>query len=179
MKEARAHCPSIQQAKLIAISGKQYVGKDVLADLLLEYLPDFQKVPLALAIKLAYAQQQHLTLAEIEANKAAHRPGLIELGNWGRNQDPDYWIKQVLQKPGKKLISDLRLKREYELLKTEGAFLIRLEADRSVRAQRGQIVSEADPTEQDLDAIAEWHLKLQNNGSVDELRNALEKALET
>lgn len=165
MTETRPEPHALQTAHLIAISGKQYSGKDLLAGLLMERLPGFKKVPLALAIKQEFAKRHGLTLDEIEANKAQYRPGLIELGNWGRAQDPDYWLKQVLNQPGKKIISDMRLKREYDLLKAEGAFLIRLEANRDVRAKRGQIVSEDDPTERELDEVTAWDLVLQNNDS--------------
>ena len=163
-----------RETRIIAISGKQYSGKDMLADLILARLPEFQKIPLALAIKVAYAKQHHLTLEELEANKAQHRPGLIALGNWGRAQDPDYWLKQVLTQPGKILISDMRLKREYDLLKQQGAFLIRLEADRAIRATRGHIVSEGDPTENELDAVTDWDFILTNNQSVTDLKAKLD-----
>jgi phosphomevalonate kinase len=159
----------LRDAPLIGISGKQFSGKDVLTRLLLERLPDFQQIPLALAIKQAYGEQHGLTLAEIEANKAEYRPGLIALGDWGRAQDPDYWLKQVLNRPGKKIISDVRLMREYDLLRERGAFLIRINADRAIRAQRGQLVSEDDPTECALDEVTNWNLVLTNNGSVEDL----------
>jgi phosphomevalonate kinase len=168
---------SLDTLQLIGISGKQYAGKDVLADLLLARLPDFEKIPLALAIKQVYAQQHGLTLAEIEAQKAKHRPGLIALGDWGRAQDPDYWLKQVLQQPGKKIISDVRLKREYDLLRAHGAFLIRLEADRAVRAERGQIVSESDPTECALDDVADWDAVLVNNTDLVALSTQVDELL--
>lgn len=151
---------------LIGISGKQYSGKDVLADALVEHLPGFRKIPLALAIKRAYGEKHHLTLEEIEADKAIHRPGLIALGDWGRSQDPDFWLKQVLAIPGPKIISDVRLKREYELLRASGAFLIRVDADRAVRLTRGNLVSETDLTECDLDSIQDWDAVLVNQGDL-------------
>lgn len=160
----------LTNASIIAISGKQYSGKDLLAQLLMDCLPDFRKVPIAQAIKQEYARRHDLTLEEIEANKAHYRPDLIALGDWGRAQDPDYWLKQVLAQPGKKIISDVRMKREYDLLKAHGAYLIRLNADRDVRAQRGKIVSEHDPTENELDTVQDWNTMLANNGSVEELR---------
>jgi phosphomevalonate kinase len=164
----------LQNAPIIGISGKQFAGKDVLTRLLLQHLPTFRQIPLALAIKQAYAQQHGLTLEQIEASKAQYRPGLITLGDWGRAQDPDYWIKQVLSQPGQKIISDVRLQREYDLLREQGAFLIRVNADRAVRAQRGQLVSEDDPTECALDSTQDWDAVLINNHTVAELATQLE-----
>lgn len=156
--------------RIIGISGKQYAGKDVLADLLLQALPGFRKVPIARAIKAAYAKGQGLTVEAVETEKARHRPGLIALGDWGRAQDPDYWLKQVLDEPGNLLISDVRLKREHDLLRRAGAFLIRVEADRTIRAGRGHLVSEDDPTECDLDDIRDWDAVITNNGDVAALK---------
>jgi phosphomevalonate kinase len=162
---------------LIAIAGKQYSGKDALTRLLLQQFPDFQQVPIARAIKKAYAAQHGLTVEDVEQHKAQHRPGLISLGNWGRAQDPDYWLRQVLTEPGKKIISDVRLQREYNLLKAEGAFLIRMNADRAIRAQRGTLVSEDDPTESELDAITAWDALLTNNGTVADLQDQVASLL--
>ena len=163
--------------ELIGISGKQYAGKDFLTDLLLARLPQFRRVPLAGAIKKAYAAQHGLTVEEVEANKAQHRPGLIALGDWGRAQDPDYWLKQVLAEPGPKIISDVRLLREHDLLRQHGAFLIRLEADRAVRALRGQIVSESDPTETQLDAVTDWDAVLTNNDGLEALERQVDSLI--
>ena len=163
--------------KIIGISGKQFTGKDVLADILTDQLPGFKKLPLALAIKEAYAAKQGVSLAEIEQNKPQRRPGLIAMGDWGRKQDPHYWLKLVMADPQPKIISDVRLKREYDFLKENGAFLIRLNADRDIRAERGKIVSENDPTECELDSITDWDAVLSNNGEVQELRMQVAKML--
>lgn len=167
----------LKEATLIGISGKQFVGKDLLTRLLLERLPGFYQLPLAGAIKQEYARQHNLTLEDLEAHKAEHRPGLIALGDWGRAQDPDYWLKHVLEAPGKKIISDVRLKREYDLLREHGAFMIRLHADRAIRAQRGKLVSEDDPTERQLDGPLDWDAVLTNNGSVADLAAQLDALL--
>jgi phosphomevalonate kinase len=164
------HPPTPAQGRFIGIAGKQFAGKDLLTGLLLDELPTFRKLPLALAIKQAYGKRHGLSLTDIEANKARHRPGLIAMGDWGRAQDPDYWLKKVLAEPGDKIISDVRLKREYDLLREHGAFLIRLEADRQVRSTRGQLVSEDDPTECQLDEVTGWDAVLTNNGDIDALR---------
>jgi len=163
---------------LIGISGKQYAGKDLLAGLIQKHWPQYQKIPLAYAIKKAYADEQGLTLDQVEANKAQHRPGLIEKGNWGRAQDPDYWLKLVLNSQTPTIISDVRLLREHTLLRQAGALLIRLNADRDTRSARGQLVSEKDPTECELDEVNDWDLVLENNQSAGELEALLLQSLE-
>ncbi len=160
---------------LIAISGKQFSGKDQLADYLLAELPAFQKRSLARAIKLEFGATHRLTLEEIEANKSLYRPGLIELGQRRRAEDPDYWLKQVLQDPVPKIIPDLRMKREYELFRAHHAFCIRVETDRDIRAERGRLVQEADPTECDLDDVMDWDMVVTNNGSLEELKATARK----
>ncbi|MBY0404371.1 MAG: hypothetical protein K2X66_10775 [Cyanobacteria bacterium] len=162
-----------EKTQIIGISGKQMVGKDHVALYLSQALQPqvFRIIPLALAIKQVYAKQTQVTLEEIEANKAFHRAGLIALGDWGREQDPEYWLKQVLKEPGPKLIPDVRLKKEYDLLKSHGAFLIRVVADRPLRQGRGQLVSEDDPTECELDDIpqSDWDAYIENNGTLEAL----------
>ncbi len=165
---------TLSKAPIIGISGKQFSGKDQLTALLLERLPQFTQMPLALAIKQAYGKQHGLSLEEIEIHKAHYRPGLIALGDWGRSQDPDYWLKQVLEVPGFKIISDVRLRREYDLLREQGAFLIRMEASRSVRSERGVLVSEDDLTECDLDSVTHWDAVLRNERTLEALKEQLE-----
>lgn len=171
----------LSDIQLIGISGKQFSGKDTLADLIIAHMSkqaDFKKIPLARAIKIEYGKQQGLSLDEIEANKAQHRPGLIALGDWGRQQDPDYWLKQVLAEPGRKIISDVRLLREYELLRNQGALMIRLNADQATRQSRGHLMSETDRTETELDHLqtSQWDFVFTNNGSPEELDRLVRSA---
>jgi phosphomevalonate kinase len=163
----------MEPCRLIGLSGKQFAGKDHVADWLCAHLPGFAKRPLAGAIKTAYCQQHGLTLGQLEVNKASHRPGLIAMGDWGRAQDPDYWIGQVLAQPGCWIVPDVRLPREHAMLRAQDAFLIRVEATRSVRAQRGRLVSEDDPTETALDDVTDWDAVVTNNGTVQDLDAAL------
>ena len=79
--------------KIIIFSGKQYSGKDTAAKILLDVMPDFRRCAMGDIIKIEYGKQHGLTYEEIEANKVQYRQGLIDLGNWGRQQSPDYWLE--------------------------------------------------------------------------------------
>jgi phosphomevalonate kinase len=155
--------------QLIAISGKQYSGKDTVCGLLMEWLPGFVKTPVAQAIKRQFALQAGLSLEQLEAEKASYRTALIALGNWGRAQDPDYWMKQVLGQSGQKMISDLRLMREYQLLREHNALCIRINASEASRASRGKIVAQDDPTECELDGITDWDYCIGNDSTLADL----------
>ncbi len=154
---------------LVAVSGKQLAGKDTFCHFLLQALPDFRQVPIARAIKSEFCALYGLTPGEIEDNKALYRPGLIALGQRRREQDQDYWLNHLLQQPGAKIVSDMRLLREYQILRLRGAFCIRLEANPATRAKRGTLVQESDPTECELDHITDWHALLQNDGTLETL----------
>lgn len=158
--------------KIIAISGKQFAGKDTLCQLLLKYLPDYRRVALADALKDEYAEIAGIPRDQVDILKT-HDPKvrgeLIALGMKRREEDPDYWVKKVLAQPGNKIVTDLRFLNELERFKGQKAFTIRIEARRSVRAKRGTLSHEHDASETELDGITTWRLVTHNNSSVDAL----------
>ena len=156
--------------KIIILSGKQFSGKDTFAAFLLEFLPDFTRIGIADSIKIEYGKQKGLTREEIEKNKPLYRADLIDLGNWGRAQDPDYWLNKIIAFDGNVIVPDIRLPHELELFKSHGAIAIRVEAPRDNRAKRGVLVKEDDPTEMSLDKIKEWDYIIQNDGTLEDLR---------
>ncbi len=151
--------------KIIIFSGKQYSGKDTVAKVLLEQMPDYKRFAMGDVIKLEYGKQKGLTYEEIEKNKPFYRQGLIDLGNWGRAQDPDYWLKKIISQPEKIIVTDVRVPHEYEVFKSAGAIAIRIEASRETRAKRGQLIGENDITEIGLDNIKDWDYIIDNNSS--------------
>ena len=157
---------------IIAISGKQLVGKDLLTKLLLEELAElgFSQFPIALGIKQEFSRTYGLTLGEIEDSKAMYRQSLIAMGQRRRMQDINYWLRCVMQDTRPKIVSDLRLSHEYDFFKQKGAFLIRMEANEETRAARGTLVATDDPTECELDTIKSWDAVIENNGTVDDLK---------
>ncbi len=157
--------------KIIIFSGKQYSGKDTAAKILLEAMPEYRRCAMGDIIKIEYAKEHNLTFEEIEANKPKYRQGLIDLGNWGRAQSPDYWLEKIISQQGKIVVTDVRIKHEYEVFKSAGAISIRIEASREIREIRGgKLVGEEDVTEVDLDNIQDWDFLIDNNTDYETLR---------
>lgn len=165
--------------KIIIFSGKQYSGKDTAAKILMEARPEFRRCAMGDIIKLEYAKEHNLTYEEIEANKPKYRQGLIELGNWGREQSPDYWLEKIIAQEGNIVVTDVRIKHEYEVFKKAGAISIRVNASREVREARGgKLIGENDVTEVDLDNIQDWNFQLDNNTDYETLRKNVLKIVE-
>ena len=157
--------------KIITFSGKQYSGKDTAAKILLDEMKDFKRCAMGDIIKIEYGKQHNLTYEEIENNKAIYRQGLIDLGNWGRAQSPDYWLEKIIAQEGKIVVTDVRIKHEYEVFKKAGAITIRVEADRNIREVRGgKLIGEDDVTEIDLDNIQDWDFVIDNNKDYETLK---------
>lgn len=163
--------------KIIIFSGKQYSGKDSVAKILLENMPEYKRCAMGDIIKLTYGARKGITYEEIEKNKSMYRQGLIELGNWGRSIDPDYWLKKIISQEGKIIVTDVRVQHEYDVFKAAGAITIRIEASREDRAKRGELIGEDDVTEVGLDHITDWDYVIENNSDFETLKaKALELA---
>ncbi len=157
--------------KIIIFSGKQYSGKDTAAKILMEAMPEYRRLAMGDIIKFEYAKEHNLTYEEIEANKPKYRQGLIDLGNWGRSQSPDYWLEKIISQSGKIVVTDVRIKHEYDVFKSAGAISIRIEATREIREARGgKLIGENDVTEVDLDNIQDWDFLIDNNKDYETLK---------
>lgn len=165
--------------KIIIFSGKQYSGKDTAAKIMLEIMSDYRRCAMGDIIKLTYGEQKGLTYDEIEKNKPIYRQDLIDLGNWGRAQHPDYWLKKILEQDGNIIVTDVRVQHEYDMFKNAGAIAIRVEASRQTRLQRGgSLTGEGDVTEIGLDHIKDWDYVIDNNSDYDNLKIQVEKIVE-
>lgn len=162
---------------IIIFSGKQYAGKDTAAKIMLDKMPNYRRCAMGDIIKLTYGAQKGLTYDEIEKNKAKYRSDLIVLGNWGREQDPDYWLKKIIKQKGNIIVTDVRVPHEYEVFKNAGAITIRVEATRETRAKRGQLVGENDITEVGLDNEKNWDYIIDNNSTYEHLKSQVEKII--
>lgn len=157
--------------KIIIFSGKQYSGKDTAAKIMLNLMPDFHRCAMGDIIKLTYGEEKNLTYEEIEKNKPLYRQDLINLGNWGRAQHPDYWLKKILEQQGNIMVTDVRVEHEYEVFKNAGATAIRVEASRDTRLKRGgSLTGENDVTEIGLDHIKDWDYIIDNNSDYENLK---------
>lgn len=159
--------------RIIIFSGKQYSGKDTAAKIMLEAMPDFRRCAMGDIIKLTYGKEKNLTYEEIEKNKAKYRQDLITLGNWGREQSPDYWLNKIIEQEGNIIVTDVRVPHEYEVFRKAGAIAIRVEASRENRLQRGELIGETDITEIGLDNISDWDYIVDNNGSCEQLEKQM------
>jgi len=154
--------------QIIVISGKQYSGKDTLAKILLEKLIDFKRIGIGDAIKIKYGQDKGLSFEEIETNKHLYRADLIELGNFGRSIDCDYWLKNLADMD-KIIVPDVRVEHELNFFKSRGAFLVRVESSEANRANRGILTNANDATETALDNYECWNFVVNNNADYDSL----------
>ncbi len=164
--------------KIIIFSGKQYSGKDTAAKIMLEEMKDYRRCAMGDIIKITYGKEKNLTYEEIEKNKPLYRQDLINLGNWGREQDPDYWLKKILEQEGNIIVTDVRVPHEYEVFKNAGAITIRVEATRETRSQRGTLIGENDITETGLDNIKDWDYVIDNNEDYETLKNKVKKIIQ-
>ncbi len=164
--------------KIIIFSGKQYSGKDTLAKILLANMKDYKRCAMGDIIKLEYGKQKGLTYEEIEKNKSIYRQDLIDLGNWGRSQSGDYWLKKIIEQDGNIMVTDVRVPFEYETFKNAGAISIRVECPREIRAKRGELVGENDVTEVGLDNVNDWDYVIDNDSTYEELENKAMKLIE-
>lgn len=163
--------------KIIVFSGKQFSGKDTVAKILLERFPSFKRIGIADAIKMRYGKEKGLTIEEIEKNKPIYRQDLIDLGDWGRAQSPDYWLNSIIAYEGDTIVTDIRVEHELNLFRSCGAFAIRVEASEEARSKRGTLASKNDATETGLDNIIDWDYVIYNEGSYEELLANTEKLI--
>ena len=159
--------------KIIIFSGKQYSGKDTAAKIMLDNMDDYRRCAMGDIIKLTYAEERGLTYEEIEKNKSQYRADLINLGNWGRAQNPDYWLDKIIAQEGNIIVTDVRVPHEYEVFKSAGAVAIRVEASRETRMKRGNLVGEDDITEIGLDHIKNWDYVIDNNSDYENLKSQM------
>ena len=164
--------------QIIVISGKQYSGKDTLAKILLEKLDGFKRIGIGDAIKIRYAQNKGFELDEIIKNKHLYRADLIKLGDWGRAQNPDYWLN-IMSDMDKIIVPDIRVEHEAEFFKQKGAFLVRVNSTYEARSSRGIITNNDDNTEVALDDYKNWNIVIDNNSDLKALKKRADEVIDS
>lgn len=164
--------------KIIVFSGKQFSGKDTVAKILLERFKTFKRIGIADAIKMQYSNKTGLSIEEIEKNKSIYRQDLIDLGDWGRAQSPDYWLNSIIAYEGNTIVTDIRMQHELNKFRLNGAFAVRVEASEESRSKRGVLASKNDATETGLDNINDWDYVIHNDGTYEELVENTEKLID-
>ena len=166
--------PPNQSPYLIAIGSKSRIGKDALADILIRLL---RKTPFQAYTRISFSEPVYriASLIQIQTGKKVEKnvpllqfvgDGLKEVFN-----DPALWVPEAEEKvKGAKLqgnsviITDLRYKEEWDMVKKHKIITLRLNGER-----RGEY--KGDPnhkSEVDLDD-EKWDFIIENDGSLEDL----------
>jgi len=183
----------------IAISGKAGSGKDTAASFILnhEMMKDFNLTKKAFADPLKeiagimypdipkewiYGPSQ-LRASVIddsfkENEKLTVRQLLIDIGTNGRNYNENIWIESALADVRKSkeksfIFSDVRFRNEFDSLKKNGFFMIRV--------KRKKISKIDSPSEKEMDLILdnEFDCVINNNLSIDSFYKKIDKCLKS
>ena len=127
----------------------------------------------------AYIVADCIDLDEMQTFFHSQRQDLIDLGDWGRAQDPDYWLNSIVAYEGNTIVTDIRVKHELDLFRSHGAFAIRVEATEEARSKRGVLASKDDVTETQLDSVTDWDYVVENNEGYEELLENTEVLIKT
>lgn len=178
---------------IIGLSGKQYAGKDTVADMLVsQYIGPLgfvkRSMPDCLKLELydRYIQegqinsafhgiaesQKILVIDRMKAKNEQVRTDLIALGNDMRVKDPAGLCKRILAKESDRLIiiPNIRFSDEIQYFKANCDYYlsVRVEAIRDVRLDRGTLSNEQDASETALDN--HWFdVTITNDGSYESL----------
>ncbi len=166
----------------IAISGKAGSGKDTIAKILQEVKPELKtfrfgdnlKKSLEFKFPLLFNSEKWENSRDyrnefVKDFDMTRREFLIKEAMLLRQISPNYWVKSLFNylPIENYIVSDLRFKNEFEALKRDKAFIIRVVRD----TEKINHISE-----RDLDDFNGWDVIIENNGTIDELREKI-KAL--
>jgi dephospho-CoA kinase len=180
----------------IALSGKMGAGKTSIAEILkAKYELDYE----GKAATYAFADKLKEIAVDVYEMKGKDRRLLQILGENMRHVEDDagnvrtnVWTDYLIRKMDEdakqwpsmlQIVHDLRFKHEYESLKKEGFYFIRVDADEELRQSRLGVTDEdmgktkTHLSEIDLDG-AKWDLIIENTGSYEELHKTASIILE-
>jgi dephospho-CoA kinase len=168
----------------IALCGKMRSGKDTVANFLRE-----QHKFTGFRFSEGIWETICLLYPHIYASKEKPRKLLQDIGQKLREVDPNIWVNYTLQQieevgANRVVVTDLRQPNEFNVLKEQGFFIVRVSAEDGIRLNR--ILAENDNFDiQDLYHETERHVdgfnvdfEIQNNGTIEELLQKSQAAFE-
>jgi len=174
---------------VIGISGKKRSGKDTVGGMVIDLLHNrrsplpARRVAFADELKREVSEVTGVSLAEIEMDKDRWRPMLqwwgVEFRRYYNGED--YWIRQMRlnlcsnadDEDGSmfSVITDVRLKNEADYIRDHGGFLIRVNRETSN--------DDSHSSETELDDYNRFHRVIENNGSLDDLREKVQEVMDS
>lgn len=178
----------------IAISGKARSGKNTLSFILRKILIKELKIkknniqteafadPVKEMANILFPGKEHrknfwgpsenrsLSIPNMNIN---YRTPLIDIGKLGRSYDQDIWVNLLLSKFNNVqnksvfIVNDLRFINEYDLLKKEDFFFIRIKRSNSLN------INDISETEQDSIDDSKFDLIIENNSSKSNLKKKI------
>jgi|8_EtaG_2_1085327.scaffolds.fasta_scaffold09693_3 hypothetical protein len=174
---------------VIGVSGKKRSGKDTVGGMVIDLLHNrrsplpARRVAFADELKREVSEVTGVSLAEIEMDKDRWRPMLqwwgVEFRRYYNGED--YWIRQMRlnlcanadDEDGSmfSVITDVRLKNEADYIRDHGGFLIRVNRETSN--------DDSHSSETELDDYNRFHRVIENNGSLDDLREKVQEVMDS
>jgi hypothetical protein len=178
----------IPKYKIIGISGKLGAGKDLTADIILKWYPQYDRCAFAANVKLVCSILLCTTYEEqLSVEGKAKIPKGFDKTNARYQQivgqgmrdliDQSVWVNAVMRRPSEyKLITDVRYPSEVKAIEDAGGIVIRLERNEELR--KGSLAGRPanDSSEIALDNH-QFKYKIENNGTIDNLTSELRKIL--
>ena len=177
---ARKKDPHWERAIIIGVAGRKRVGKDSTADHFTNIYNNTIKINFSDPILEEVNAMLAVHNIKIDSdNKERYRPLLQEWGDLRREQDEDYWNKQVEQKinrcveNGEKLILACgpRAASEFEMIKACGGELWKVIRPLEATDQHS--------TEQSVDTYDNFDRYIRNDRGILHLQEQVEKTLDT
>jgi len=160
---------------LIAISGKSRVGKDTAADFLCEKISFKKRLSFAAAIYDITEFSQKRLLKPVEKDpKALQKLGECFKEIYGRDVWKNVVKDEINSCDGNIIVTDLRFKTDFQMLKSMGFFIIRI--------NRKDRIIDRDPnhiSEIDLDDCNEFDIIIDNDISLDNLKRSIDYIVQT
>lgn len=178
-------------SKIIAVSGKIGSGKSTLCDIIgsmvgqhkiLAFADDLKHIVsilCGLPIGSMYTEEGKNTFVESYGMTAGEMLQKIGTDVLRQHFDTDIWVKSLYNKIKEGdmvLIPDVRFPNEAQFLRDKGATLIRINGDpvgNRAKSKRDQ----THPSETALDSWADWDLVIENDGTLEELKEKVQKFL--